>query len=214
LSRTFGVVQGLLLTAIDRQLGSGVDPASHPCDSAPPPRSYLPPGALPTAVPRARFTPGTCHPTGVERTSRRHTTVHLALAAVAGFGDRPLTAAAQARNLNGALAAGSVDPVRGRGIEPRPSLDPADTRIRVVRAERLVVPDGIDFDVPGAAEHQVTAPGLRHRDPVQAQAAEHRVGRVRQPDPGAVAEGLHDQARAVVALAAAGPPYAYQQPDF
>src|SRR5204863_911959 len=94
---------------------------------------------------------------------------------------------------------------RGRWIPPRSPGDIADTLTRAMRAERLVVPDRVDFHVPGAVEHQVAAPGLRQGDPVQVPVAEHYVGRMRQPDPGAVAEGLHDQARAVIARGAAGP---------
>jgi len=103
------------------------------------------------------------------------------------------------------LCAGSPDPVRGRGIPPRPPGDPADRLAPIMRPERLVIPDRVDFHVAGTVEHQVAAPGLRQRDPVQVRVVEHRVGRMRQPDPGAVTEGLHHQARAVIARGAAGP---------
>src|SRR6185369_1397203 len=89
-------------------------------------------------------------------------------------------------------------------MPPRAPGSPADALTAVMRPERLVVPDRVDFHVPGAVEHQVAAPGLRQRDPVQVPVAQHRVGRMRKPDPGAVAEGRHHQARAVIAPGAAG----------
>ena len=51
------------------------------------------------------------------------------------------------------------------------SGSPADALTAVMCPERLVVPDRVDFHVPGAVEHQVAAPGLRQRDPVQVPAA-------------------------------------------
>src|SRR5689334_17447515 len=99
----------------------------------------------------------------------------------------------------------SPDPVCGGGVPPISPADVADALARAVRPERLVVPDRVEFHVPGPVEHQVATPGLRQRDPVQVRVAEHRVGRMRQPDPGAVAVGLHYQARAVIARGATGP---------
>src|SRR2546429_6765517 len=96
---------------------------------------------------------------------------------------RPAAPVIAARLLDGAVCPGLPDPVGGRGMPPRAPFSPADALAAVMRPERLVVPDRVDFHVPGAVEHQVAAPGLRQRDPVQVPAAEHRVGRMRQPDP-------------------------------
>src|SRR6516162_4767581 len=71
------------------------------------------------------------------------------------------------RTVKGALSGASIDPVRGRGIPPRPPGDPADTLTPVMSPECLVIPDRVDFHVPRAVEHQVSALGLRQRDPVQ-----------------------------------------------
>ena len=54
-SRRAGVVQGSQLTASGPEPSSGVGPAFHPGEPAPPLRSYLELGALPTAVPCARL---------------------------------------------------------------------------------------------------------------------------------------------------------------
>ncbi|MGH3201574.1 MAG: ATP-binding protein [Streptosporangiaceae bacterium] len=54
-SRRAGVVQGSEFTAAGPELSSGVGPAFHLVESAPPLRSYLELGALPTAVPCARL---------------------------------------------------------------------------------------------------------------------------------------------------------------